>query len=269
MACLDNIIEINKSDCIGNSRETINTNFTVLKDKVCSLETKTTIIEEKSIYYVPLYGIIMYYGDITLGGTDFELNGYGKATKKLDAFAICDGSNGTPDMRDRFVVGAGRSYTHKTFGPQVPGQEPSETNDTLSLQFSSVKLDVTEMPTHNHGYTEPNGGQGHSHPGTALSEWTGGTSAHKHDLKHGTELGTIRTRDEEGGNSADGNFLSNQQGGDSEKRLSVEDSDNSKHSHALSINRSTTGITISDKGGSVKHENRPPYIALGYIMRVK
>lgn len=249
MACLDNIIEINKSDCIGNSRETINTNFTVLKDKVCSLDTKTIIIEEKSIYYVPLYGIIMYYGDITLGGTDFELNGYGKATKKLDAFAICDGSNGTPDMRDRFVVGAGRSYTHKTFGPQVPGQEPSITNDTTSLQFSSVRLDVTEMPTHNHGYTEPNNGTGHSHTGSTNSA---GKHTHTYQFWNDNQGGV------EFGETIDD--------GEIETKTT---SESGEHSHTVTVNNSTTGITISDKGGSMKHENRPPYIALGYIMRVK
>ena len=252
MACLDNIIEINKSDCIGNSRETINTNFTVLKDKVCSLETKTIIIEDKSIYFVPLYGIILYYGDISLGGTDFDLQGRGLESKNLQAFAICNGMNNTPDMRDRFVVGAGGSYTHKTFGPQAPDQQPSLINDTLSLQFSSVRLDVSEMPTHNHGITEPkiNGVEvGHSHTGTTSLD-----GKHKHtyqfwnDNQGGVEFG--ETIDD----------------GEIETRFTSEEPN---HFHTLNIGYSKTGITINDKGNSAKHENRPPYIALGYIMRVQ
>lgn len=27
-----------------------------------------------------------------------------------EGFALCDGSNGTPDLRDRFIVGAGTEY---------------------------------------------------------------------------------------------------------------------------------------------------------------
>lgn len=252
MACLDNIIEINKSDCIGNSRETINTNFNILKDKVCSLDTQTTIIEEKSIYYVPLYGIIMYYGDITPGGTDFEPNGIGRVSKNLQAFAVCNGANGTPNMQDRFVVGAGGSYAQKTFGPQVPGQPPTTTNDTLSLQFSSVRLDVTEMPTHTHDYTEPNNGTGHSH---TYTEGDGHT--------HGPSDGFVTEikRFKYGGGS----------GFDSEDVATQEDPTKTKVEKAkigISIDRSTTGIVIKDKGNSQKHENRPPYIALGYIMRI-
>ncbi|MGJ0848633.1 hypothetical protein ACR77J_18340, partial [Tissierella praeacuta] len=28
-----------------------------------------------------------------------------------EGWALCDGNNGTPDLRDRFIVGAGRAYS--------------------------------------------------------------------------------------------------------------------------------------------------------------
>jgi len=57
-------------------------------------------------------------------------------------WALCDGANGTPDLRDRFVVGAGSSYS--------VGATGGENIHTLT---------VAEMPSHNHTYTDP----GHTH----------------------------------------------------------------------------------------------------------
>lgn len=241
MACLDNIIEINKSDCIGNSRETINENFSVVKDKICSLDIEQKTTESKTIFDVPLYGIIMYYGDITPGGTDFLSSGRGKPEKNLQAFAICDGRNGTPNMQDRFVVGAGRNYEQRTFGP---GDNVSYTNDTLSLEFSSVRLSVSEMPTHKHTITEPTaaGGQrGHRHaPGTPAQ----GDGFVTKLIDNNATLGAGPL---------------------------PEPRDLARSGHwekVFHTDYSTTGIIIDNEGGSTKHENRPPYIALGYIMRV-
>jgi len=61
-------------------------------------------------------------------------------------WALCDGSNGTPDLRDRFVVGAGSVYS------------PGNTGGA-----STVTLTITQMPGHNHSINDP----GHSHTYTA------------------------------------------------------------------------------------------------------
>ena len=41
---------------------------------------------------------------------------YGDKANVPSGWAICDGTNGTPDLRDRFIVGAGNSYSLKATG---------------------------------------------------------------------------------------------------------------------------------------------------------
>ena len=60
-------------------------------------------------------------------------------------WALCDGNNGTPDLRDRFIVGVGNSYTVGATGGSV----------TINLLHSHVTgshaLTIPEMPAHDHG----------------------------------------------------------------------------------------------------------------------
>ena len=52
-------------------------------------------------------------------------------------WALCDGTNGTPNLRDRFVVGAGASYEVNATGGSNTG-----TTNTKSLTTSSTTLTV-------------------------------------------------------------------------------------------------------------------------------
>lgn len=52
-------------------------------------------LEATSLYLVPCGGVILWHGA-------------SNAVPK--GWAICDGTNGTPDLRDRFVIGAGGKY---------------------------------------------------------------------------------------------------------------------------------------------------------------
>jgi hypothetical protein len=67
---------------------------------------------------IPAGGIIMWSGAIAAIPT---------------GWALCDGNNGTPDLRDRFVVGAGNSY--------AVGANGGEATHTLT---------TAEMPAHTH-----------------------------------------------------------------------------------------------------------------------
>ena len=58
----------------------------------------------------------------------------GSASDIPDGFVLCDGTNDTPDLRDRFILGAGKSYSVNSTG--------GEKEHTLT---------VDEMPSHNHG----------------------------------------------------------------------------------------------------------------------
>ena len=99
-------------------------------------------------------------------------------------WVLCDGENGTPDLRNRFIVGAGDKYKY-----QDVGGEDSHT------------LTIDEMPRHSHSYIT-----------------SGGTTNQQSNIK---------------------------------KELSY-----------------PAQSYTSEVGGGVAHENRPPYYALCFIMRV-
>ena len=77
-------------------------------------------------FVVPAGGIIMWSG----------------ATSAIPSgWALCDGNNGTPNLTNKFVIGAGGTYAVNATGGS---------KDAVVV-------------SHTHGITEPNGGQGHNH----------------------------------------------------------------------------------------------------------
>lgn len=64
---------------------------------------------------------------------------YGATNAIPDGWALCDGRNSTPDLRDRFIVGAGSHYT---------------VNFTNSLAATNFTLTTNNLPKHNHYYED-------------------------------------------------------------------------------------------------------------------
>lgn len=106
----------------------------------------------------------------------------GTASNIPSGWALCNGSNGTPDLRDRFIVGAGNSY--------AVGATGGEASHTLT---------VNEMPTHNHSfyYRTSSGANGY-----ALGLNTGSSSS-DYVTPHSTKVTTNKSLvKNEGGGAA-------------------------------------------------------------------
>ena len=162
---------------------------------------------------------------------------YGEKAAIPEGWALCDGNNGTPDLRGRFVVGAASDPTLQP-GPDEDNLLDSKlTNYELGDNggYERVRLQVSEMPQHSHrivGNTESDGNHEHS--------WRG-----YYKRSHSSNGEDCRSRKEVKG--------------DPEEKVTRKDG---AHSHELDFNSHTSG-------GNNAHENRPPFCALYYIMKIR
>ncbi|EEO27899.1 hypothetical protein [Oxalobacter paraformigenes] len=67
----------------------------------------------------------------------------GAADHIPSGWLLCNGENGTPDLRDRFVVGAGKAYAVYAKGGATTGAVSGQTGETT--------LTINQIPSHNHG----------------------------------------------------------------------------------------------------------------------
>ena len=148
------------------------------------------------------------YGTIPIGGI---ILWSGASAEIPDGWTLCDGStvNGhpTPNLRDRFVVGAGGAYAVGATGGS-----------------NQVTLSTGQMPVHGHPYKDAYYieayGPDHSPSG--------------------------------GGSTAVGSKITGSDGTDNDNQYFY-----------------WRAMTTDNAGNGESHENRPPYYALCYIMRVK
>jgi microcystin-dependent protein len=135
-------------------------------------------------------------------------------------WAFCDGNNGTPDLRDKFIVGAGSTYG---------------VGDTGGA--NSVTLTESQMPSHNHTFS--------------------GSNTHSHDYKG------IR-----GDDSDDDGFKAAVNRNDSTANITRSASAQDGVQNATITISGDTGNKGGTNGVTQSHENRPPYYALSYIMKL-
>lgn len=171
-------------------------------------------------------------------------------------WVLCNGSNGSPDLRDRFIVGAGNTY-----GPGWVGGATTATLNWNNMPPHNHGINdpghnhYVNDPGHNHGVNDPGHNHGVNDPGhyhgfPRYAGWTGGG-------------GTDGTAD--GGQVGDGNSYTQRTG------ISLNASGT-----GIWLNGSGTGIYLSGSGTGISTQNAgsgsafgilPPYYGLCYIMR--
>ena len=209
------------------------------------------LLQHMENHLVPPGAIIMWSGSIN----DIPVG-----------WALCDGSNGTPDLRDRFIVGAGGAYN------------PGNTGGA-----KSVTLTVAQMPQHNHSASSSSAGShthsistssagSHTHTGTTSLEQIGDQKVIG-DIFAVTGVAYNAFNETYHVPSSSWAAIDNI----NPTRINTSHShtfttsSNGSHSHsgtAASAGSHSHSITVNNRGSSQPHENRPPYYALCFIMKL-
>lgn len=156
-------------------------------------------------------------------------------------WALCNGANGTPDLRNRFIIGAGSSYN--------PSATGGSTSHTHTITVAGTALTTAQMPSHSHSISDP----GHAH---SISD-----PGHAHSMTLGNSvLGVSSVVIPQAINAPTSNGYATAANGT-----------------GISVISSLTGISISANGSGQSHthtatedaqSHMPPYYALAFIMKL-
>jgi hypothetical protein len=141
---------------------------------------------------------------------------------------LCNGTSGTPDLRDRFIVGAGSTYAVAATGGSA---------NAIVVSHTHTGTTGDQSVDHTHSGTTATVGN-HSHSQVGVNNLTGGA------LTPGSGVSSGATANTGGGGAHNHTFTT---GGQSVS-----------HNHAF---------TTDTAGVSGTNANLPPYYALAYIMK--
>lgn len=143
-------------------------------------------------YYTRMvpYTVVPYYGPIT----DFSGTGVGSGV--WEKIYLCNGQNGTPDMRGRMPIGATTTPGTLPMDTEVnPGGLSPAYSLGTKVGVNSITLSEGQMPKHTHTPTIILNDPGHSHTYTALrtSGHPGGSQQNNPRLEESRSTSTNTT----------------------------------------------------------------------------
>ena len=174
-------------------------------------------------------------------------------------WAICNGQNGTPDLRDRFVVGAGSAYS---------------INNTGGSKDATLVSHSHTINNHVHGFSANTGGQSttHSHTFSGSGSQSHGhsfTGVYGNDHNDSQKRAVVMRNDRSTGYSTAAGGSGVQ---DATVSISISGNtgnNSSDHHHFVSGNTGNPSDTgTNSQGSSATNANLPPYYALMFIMKL-
>lgn len=206
-------------DEVTVSAETDYPDDSTVKQKLCTVMVyKTGESVPRSTLVVTRYSKSMDASSIPSGSI---IHWYGNIADIPDGFALCNGTNGTPDLRDKFIVGAGSTYALSATGGA-----------------DTVKLTGTQIGNHYH----------------AVGQFYSNNNGRFLILNSGSWNYTFATANLPPNVST--SFWNGSGGG----------AGLSGHISSYGYNQ-VTSLAVAT-AAQESHENRPPYYALHYIMKL-
>ena len=179
---------------------------------------------------------------------------------------LCNGTSGTPDLRDRFIVGAGSTYAVAATGGATTATLGTTNLPSHTHSISASGTTSGQSATHVHSYSGTTGGMDANNP----HNHTATDSGHTHTVPSGasgasTPTGPAPAASINGQTTATGNA-----------NISVSTTDIA-HGHTYSGNTAANSVdhnhtvTVSGTSGATGSGTAfsilPPYYALAYIMK--
>lgn len=188
---------------------------------------------------------------------------YGSSGAVPAGWQICDGTNGTPNLKGRVPVGVDAAQTEF----DVLGETGGAKTHTLTQ---------AEMPQHQHAGTTAGENENHTHNLAGHQHWVNMPSAggHSHDSTNGVTNVVSSAAGPYNVNGSGSNWVTFDVGhvfrtstdGAHEHDVwsdgpnnNTSDGRNSLHGH---------GFTTDNRGSNGAHNNLQPYLALHFIMKV-